>query len=287
MCNGQYRPEVPLESTQYLLDEGFDVLLFSAMISHDQPLSPGYEFALPNLRALRAHESLTGKGRILGSLSTIWTPVRFMADSLWVGIHLAAQSQQIGPDIDFAKSISDFAAVFYGIHDSSDWAASCDRLFSLMPRREEWLAVAKLNVEYPFVAADLARKASQLEEIARNFRSYVREVRKNQREYRTFLLMVDVLAHAYNAANLVSSGSIASRAALQRLINTGKRLLARVEATWDRERYANDPAKYKPIVDFFRDDHLILILRKGLETLAAMNAPVEKKIKEPSAVVVS
>jgi Glycosyl hydrolase family 20, catalytic domain len=287
MCDWQYRPQVPPDSTQYLLNEGFDVLLVSALISHDQPLFPGYEFALPNIPALRKHESLRGKGRILGSLTTIWTPVRFLADSLWLGVHLAAEIQRDGPESDLRQSIARFGTEFYGIRDSADWAQSCDRLLRLMPLRSEWLAVAKLDATYPFADSDIARKAMQLSEIARNLKSYVREVRKNQREYRTFLLMVEVLAHAYDAANQIASAGSLTALALETLKSRRERLLHRVEANWDRERHADDPAKYKPVVEFFRDDHLILILQKGLESLGAMKNRFERERARPSPVAAS
>jgi len=277
MCDWQYRPQVPPDSMQYLLNEGFDVLLFSALISHDQTLFPGNDFALPNLRVMRRYETLQGKGRILGNMTTVWTPVRYIADSLWLGLHLAAAVMRDGAEVDFQTCISDFAAGFYGIDDSAGWTAICERLLRLIPRREEWLAVAKLETQNPpqnsLDASDLSHKAEQWNQITSQIRQYTRQVRNNRREYRAFQLMTDVVAHSYDVAHQISAPKLLSRDAIEKLKKRGQRLLQRVEAVWDHERHPNDPAKYAPIVEFFRDDHLILILRSRLTKLDSFLAP--------------
>ena len=40
MCNWRYRPHEPTNTTQYLIDQGFDVVLCSASISSQQMLFP-------------------------------------------------------------------------------------------------------------------------------------------------------------------------------------------------------------------------------------------------------
>jgi hypothetical protein len=38
---------------------------------------------------------------------------------------------------------------------------------------------------------------------------------------------------------------------------------------WDQERFADDAKKYAPPVEYFRDDHLIPLLRQGLDALTS------------------
>ena len=49
-----------------------------------------------------------------------------------------------------------------------------------------------------------------------------------------------------------------------------RRLLRAVEATWDRERYADDPRKFAAPIAHFAEDHLIPMIRIGLDRLETM-----------------
>lgn len=268
MCNWQYRPQVPHDTTQQLLDDGFDVVLCPALISHDQTLFSGEEFALPNVRCMKGHEHVTGKGRVLGSVATVWTGVRFMAESLWPAMHLAAVVMREGADVDACAALGEFARDFYGLGEGGDaaaWAQSCARVMRLSPRRAEWLAVGKGRQPEGMPVEQLEAKAAAWSSVATDLRRLTPAVRRNGRSYRTFRLMVEVAAHWYGQAARLNSVHPASPSTLERLYLKSAGLLRRVEAVWDQERFADDPKKQAPAVEFFRDDHLILLLKQGLD----------------------
>lgn len=271
MCNWQYRPEVPTESTKYLLDEGFDVVLCPALISHDQTLFSGEEFALPNVRCMKRHERVRGsKGTILGSVCTIWTGVRYMADALWPAMHVAAAVMREDRDVDQAEALCEFGRDFFGLEDVAAeraWSDACGRVMHLAPRRPEWLAVAKAKLPDGMTAEQVEAKGADWQRLAAVLRTLSPKVRRNRRAFRTFRLMVEVAAHWYAVAARLGMTDGPSQAELERMALKGAGLLSRVEGVWDQERFADDAKKYAPPVEFFRDDHLIPLLKQGLEAL--------------------
>ena len=259
ICNWQYAPEVPAETTQTLLDAGFDVMLCSALISHDQTLFPGEHFALPNVRALDAHRSLVGRGRVLGHLVTIWTPVRFIADSLWLGVDLAAATLRGETGRD--ATIRAFASTFYGLVDGdADRFANVARLIAdESPTRDEWMAIAKLASLPPAIAARAATLAPRWSRAAATLRELDAAVRDHATEFRAFALLINTLAHAYDAATAPTD--------LQALIARGSAIVERLECAWDRERFADDPRKVTAPIPSFQDDHLLPLIGSGLAAL--------------------
>lgn len=265
MCDWQYQPRPPTDGAQRLLDGGFDVILASALISHDQTIFPGEQFALPNIRAMRGNERLSGAGKILGSVVTIWTPVRYLSESMWLPIDLAAAILREGADVDLAGPIKQFGEEFYGLsgQDAARWTVACAELLTLIPRRQQWLAIARGDV--PIDGQRPEVQSAQWKRLNKSLRQSLRSATKNRRARRTFLLMVDVLTHCYEAAAMLRRTRASS--ALARLAARGGRLLARLENVWDRERFADDPKKHTPTLEFFRDDHLLLLMRRGVRRL--------------------
>ena len=261
MCNWKYRPVEPTDSTQYLLDSGFDVVLCSATISSQQMLFPGERFALRNIRSLQKHLQVQSSGgKILGQLSTIWTPVRYMADSLWLGIDLSLTIMREGGNIDFAGCVGEFGGAFYGLSDTDDFVAACEIVAHLSPCRDEWLSVLRLeNVDafaepVRLAAPDWAVAYRLLDQSVRP------AVSRCHREFDTFTLMTELTANAYDVA---AKGDDVD----ERAVENTERLLAAVEATWDRERYADDPRKYAAPIAHFAGDHLIPMMSEGLHRL--------------------
>ncbi len=277
MCNWKYRPEEPTKSTQYLLDQGFDVVLCSASISSEQQLFPGERFALRNVRSLQRHAAVrattAGGGRVLGQVNTVWTPVRFLADSLWLGLDLALALMRDGAGIDLDARIVDFGRAFYGLADTTAWVAACRVVVRCSPRRGEWLAVLNLRppaeLDGPTVdsiaaaAPEWARARSLLADVV------AAGVRQHEVEFGAFSLMVELAAHAYGVAAAVAD---LGPAGARRAAAETARLLAAVDANWDRERYADDPRKYAAPIHHFDGDHLIPMIRVGLARLEAMAA---------------
>ena len=141
------------------------------------------------------------------------------------------------------------------------FAAAARVLLDESPLRAEWLAVAKLE---PLDAPTAARVAAAAERwsAARDLLAEVAPaVRRRAAEYRAFALLVEILAHAYDAA------ATADESELSRLLDAGEAVLAAVDDDWDRGRFADDPRKYTAPVASFQDDHLIPVLKAGLARL--------------------
>jgi hypothetical protein len=267
ICNWQYAPDPPPAATQTLLDAGFDVLLCSALISHDQPLFPGDRFALPNIRALDDQRALAGRGRVLGHVNTIWTPVRYVADSLWLGVDLAAA---VLDGRDPGAQGRALGQAFHGLTgtDAARFADAARLLFEGSPLRDEWLSVATLEPLAPAMHDRVVAAAERWSIAHRLLTRVAPAVRMHRVEFRALALLLEVLHHTYDVAAQWADG-IPSPATLARLVDRGETVLAAVDANWDRERYADDSRKYSAPIPSFQDDHLIPVLDRGLARLRA------------------
>jgi hypothetical protein len=344
VCNWQYQPDASPAPSQTLLDAGFDVVLCSALISHDQPLFPGKQFAEPNLRTLESQKSLctrqseglihnpvddvhsllsgrltgarfrrsnsasagpplneekqptsTGTclgqchepdqsrqtpGKILGHITTIWTPVRFIANSLWVGIDLAAAILREGPDVDSATQASRFGQSFHGL-SGSDLSRFTDAVLLLIehsPTRQEWLAVAKLKSLSPAMLNRIMAATAAWSEAQDLLIRVSPAVTDHRHEYRAFALLIETLAHTYAVAAYVAGGA-PSLSTLQEMTNRWQAIIHEIDLTWDLERFADDPRKFTAPIASFQDDHLLPLLQKGL-------AALQKKLEESGAAAI-
>ncbi len=264
MCNWQYAPDAPEGHTQYFLDECFDVVLCSALISHDQTLFPGERFALPNIRNLKRQELLTGRGHVLGSMNTIWTPVRFMADSLWIGIDLAATIMRESKPINTAKQIQTFCCDYYGFNPDLDWIKACAEIYTQMPLRKEWIDLCKFGAAAGVTSAELIASAQQWHTIVIALQSSRHAVRMHGKQYETFMLMAELVAHVYAVAVSLQQDD----GNIDRYIISGRRLLARLEAIWDQERHSDDPRKKNASIAHFQDDHLIPLFAANIAMIS-------------------
>jgi hypothetical protein len=240
---------------------------------------------------MKGHEGIRGgTGKIMGSVCTVWTGVRFMADAMWPAVHWAAEVMGGDGSVETEESMARFAGEFYGLDegDAREWAGVCGRVMRLSPLRKEWLAVGKGMLPEGQTAEQVEARAEEWRRLAATLRGMSPRVKENRRAFRTFRLMVEVAGHWYGmAAWMAMEGeqSAAQRAAgksggpcspygvresaraLEGMVLRGMLLLGRVERTWDQERFADDPKKVAPPVEFFRDDHLILLLKQGLEAV--------------------
>jgi hypothetical protein len=271
-CNWRYRPHEPVETTQSLLDRGYDVVLCSASISSQQMLFPGQRFALPNIRSLRAHESLisaNGQGRIVGRINTIWTPVRYIAQSLWLGLDLAFALMRDGPQVDMTGRIEDFGSNFYGLREVADWREACEIVLRQSPKRDEWLSTITMQPLNEIILGQIRAAQPQWFRACKLLDAVRTQVTRHNEEFEAFGLMVRLASLAYtlssNAAGL--SPAEASLAAEQ-----WQEMIQSIEAQWDAERYADDPRKYAAPIDHYAGDHLIPMMKRGLAQLRARSS---------------
>jgi hypothetical protein len=284
ICNWQYAPDASPDTTQTLLDAGFDVMLCSALNRHDQTLFPGERSAMPNVRVLDTHRQLSGRGRVLGHLVTIWTPVRYVADSLWPAIDLAAATLRDGASVDADATLRRFAETFHGL--TGDAAARFAEVVRLLldesPPRGEWLPIVRLTALLPAtrdrveaVAPRWARAAAILGELDAC-------VAAHSVEFRAFALVIDILAHAYDTAVRVADPLIAP-AEIEKLVARGAAIVDRVDRAWDRERFADDARKHTAPIPSFQNDHLLPLLAAGLTALRGRAADARQAAEVRSA----
>ena len=272
ICNWQYTPHASPKTTHTLLDAGFDVMLCSAMISYDQTLFPGNQFAIPNIRTLQGQLSLTGRGKILGHLTTIWTGVRYIADSMWLGVDLTAAILRDGPAVDADAQAARFARDFYGLSavEASHFAEVSKLLLDASPTRAQWVDVAKLKPLKPDELDKVAKLAPRWARASKTLSDLAPAVRQHATEFEAFALLIEMLACTYEAAARAAGGELPP-ATTARLISRGDDIAHRVAAAWDRERFADDPRKFTAPLPAFQDDHLVALIAEGVDALKHRN----------------
>lgn len=277
-CNWQYTPTATRDTTQTLLDAGFDVLVASAILSFGQTLFPSDDYALANIRQMQSHAALTGAGRVRGHLVTTWIPSRSVTESQRLAWHLAADMLATGDAHDRDAAVRDFGRSRFGLADVDAWADACRRLLAHAPQRAQWLAVVKLRLEDAATASldALSSLAAEWRAVADAMQRIRADVRSNLGEFDALRLIIELLDHAYAAAAaLHPAAEPIERSRLAEFVDERAAMLAALSASWDGERFSDDPAKTRPVIHFFRDDHLLLIVEDGLDELQARLASLD------------
>ncbi|HAI14112.1 MAG TPA: hypothetical protein DCM28_20570 [Phycisphaerales bacterium] len=260
MANWQYDPIVPWQTTQTLLDMGFDVVLCSSMISHAQTLHPGKSYALPNLtetaRQTREHD------KILGSIVTIWTPQRFLHDALWPAVDYAAAMLKKQGYVPLAETLPSFAKTFYGFEPSATWINAMQTLFDHTPMRRPWVAAMRLETGDDLQGIDLQQEANCWQEVHDVLAGSRDDVTDNAEAYDTLVLMIRMMRHVWLRLlkfnqNTCDESLLAESQAIEKALGQ----------TWDRERFADDPRKMTPVFSFDEVNHLLLMFTQGTERL--------------------
>lgn len=256
MCNWQYHPGACPSTTQRLADWGFEVVVCPALVSHNQPIYPAESFALPNLRAMAAHRSLSP--RVVGMITTIWTPTRFMADTLWPAVHYAAAVMQEGPAVDPRDTLADYCRSFHGFDPSHRWLDAMLTLQQSVPKRDTWGAVASLSPTMTRTSTALLETSAVFQRIRSVLMEARASVQTNLHSYNRLLLLVEVLAHVWERAAAWQSAKLSPRQ-LQR----SRCLMRRLSQVWDADRFADDPRKHDCSRLYDVADHLLLLFAQG------------------------
>jgi hypothetical protein len=258
-----YTADVDPELIRPHLSRGFDVLLCGALISYDQMLYPGHDYALANLRCMSGIERMShpGDGKIIGQVTTIWTPTRYMHDSLWLAKDLALAIFKGGPGVDAQHQSAEFARKFHGFEPDQGWLDAVDTLYRLSPMHHQWVALLR-----GYTADGQPVKVSQADvrDWQKAFEAVAGmsdRVAENIQAYETFVLTMDMMASLHHRALDCEAGR------WDQAIEVTKRLIDAVETMWDRERFADDSRKF--YADWARDrpNHLIEQLHVGYDYL--------------------
>lgn len=255
IANWQYNPQVPTKTTRRLRGWGFEVVACPALISYSQPLFPGERYAVPNLRNTAAH---VAEGDTLGTITTIWTPQRYLHDALWPGVHLAADFMRHGPGVAVRDSMRGFAESFHGLTPSDRWLDAMATLFERSPLRKHWIAVLKLDVGEALAGIDLKAEARVWPEVHEALAAERERVQREAGSYDTLVLMSELLAHAWDRAARAQAGELD-----EQTLRRSEAIAERLSAAWDRERFADDPRKHTPVFPFDADQHLLVAFAQG------------------------
>ena len=83
-------------------------------------------------------------------------------------------------------------------------------------------------------------------------------VQREQESYDTLAFLAEVIAHVWDRAARMQAGTL-DRAVLDR----SAEIYVKLEATWDVEKFANDPLKYTAAFHFDYWDYLLVMFDRG------------------------
>ncbi|WP_428387027.1 family 20 glycosylhydrolase [Mucisphaera sp.] len=259
VANWQYTARLPDETTPTLQGYGYEVVNCPAMISYDQPLAPGESFALANLRDTarhaRAHKSS-------GIITTIWTPQRFMPDSLWPAAAYAAALMVDGPDASMADAVQGFFEKRLGSEVSPGWVSSLRELHRVIPMRKPWVAALRLELGDLPDDLNLYKAAQKARRIYQDLLDHRPDTWRDDRCCRSVLLIAELHAHVWERAEATQTSQVNAS-----LLAASESLVERLSVRWDSDRFADDPRKWEPVFPFDRDDHLLIAFEHGTQKL--------------------
>lgn len=261
--NWQYTAKVPSETTQRLHELGFEVVSCPAMISYDQPLAPGKDFALPNLHDTAQHAR---QEKTKGIITTIWTPQRFLPNALWPAVAYAAELMKHGPETPMDQAFSRYFEKQLKQPVSKPWADALCKLYAEMPMRKPWIAALRLELDERLDGVDLAERASTFASLRDQLRAD-RPDKDNDACCASIMLIAELLAHSWERAAAMSRDDIT-----EQHLTASDRLSQQLSKTWDQDRFSDDPRKTEPVFPFDRDDHLIIAFGHGTNTLRHKSA---------------
>jgi hypothetical protein len=260
IANWQYDPDVTADATRQLADNGFDVVSCPALISHNQPIYPGESFAYPNLSKMASYRDLSE--RVVGMITTIWTPTRFLSDTLWPAVDYALAVMQCGPQVAVQDRAASLGREYFGLSDSTAFARVMVKLADHIPRRSVWLAVLQLQHKSLTSSALRESEFQAFQEISQTLHSNQRLVTSNRDAYERLLLLCDLLVHCWERAIAIRHSKVSPK-----LVEASVLIAQRLAEAWDTERFANDPRKITPATAFDVGDHLLVTFQIGTEVL--------------------
>jgi hypothetical protein len=182
-----------------------------------------------------------------------------MHDALWISLDLAVSTMRDGPDVPIDQVATRFAQDFHGFSPNAEWLQAIRDIYRLAPMRAEWLAVLKMDIEHLPAPADISQRAADWRRISQTLCGVANQITLNQQAYRTFTLMIELLTHLYHKSELLDAATISPSQARQ-ILETERTLIARIDAVWDAERFADDPKKRTAARECFRENNLLAML---------------------------
>lgn len=259
IANWQYDPDVTPDATQRLVDAGFEVVSCPALISHNQPILPGESFAYPNVRKMTSYRDLGD--RVVGVMTTIWTPPRFMSDTLWPAVDYAAALMRDGADIAVREQAGVFGCAYFGIEEPAAFAEAMERLADFAPRRSAWLPLLELDRK-ALAQPQLESQHAELRSLSRVMQHCRRQVTREREAFDRLVLLCELFDHVWARAIAMRDDNVS-----RDIVETSERIGSQLSDAWDRERFGDDPRKRSASTSHDKTDSLLLMYARGLKVL--------------------
>ncbi|HEX4083307.1 MAG TPA: family 20 glycosylhydrolase [Chthoniobacteraceae bacterium] len=272
IANWQYSAQVSQEQIRYFLNLGLDVMLCPALITYDQQFLPGTQLAFANIGAMADNLHLSGEGKVLGVVTTVWTGTRYFHDAQWLGLGIACELMKLGSQASFPAAVRKTIQSFYGCEtiDGSLMRALLEVL-DLAPLREEFLSVLRLKAFHGLNAEQCRARAVRWAAIGDALDAAAHTIRKNRRPFDTFRFAVELMRYLYvRAGSLLSASPGEDPASPADIAALGRMLYLRMLKIWDAERFEDDPRKGNPVFAFDRAENLLLMFRESLDRFGAL-----------------
>jgi len=255
IADWEYGKNVEPTQVTHFLSLGFDVLLCPALITYDQPFLSGTQLGLANIRSMSRHQSLRGpEAKVLGIVTTLWTPTRYFHEAQWPGIFLATELMQ-DAEVELTGAIRRYLEDFHAMADVPDELVQAFlQMMEMAPLRQPYLTLLQGGAVNSATRRHLQRQWPEWTHGIRVLTKCRPLIRKNRAAYRTVVLALRFLAFLEERS--LSDNPMPERA---------RRFLTLLEQQWDRERHADDPRKYSTCFSFDRAEHLLLSFRESLE----------------------
>lgn len=255
VADWEYTREVAPGQVEHFLALGFDVLLCPALITYDQPFLAGERLGTANVRSMSALQALpVTKGRVLGIVTTMWTPTRYLRDAQWFALALGAEIMQHA-QTSLRPATKRFLTEYHGVtHPPSDLINALLSLGALAPLRDPYLSLLRGERVAELDSTALTRDLAGWLKIDAALAKHRALITRRRPAWDALRLAVTFLIYIHRRALALPGASTAS----------GQRLLTRLRQTWDRERFPNDSRKTEVVFRFDRAEHLLLSFADSL-----------------------
>jgi hypothetical protein len=251
------------EPIELLKSKGFAVLAAPALVCRGRAVLP-LEDSLQNVARTG---QIAGKHKLMGVNNTIWAPQRVIADALWPGIALAAETSWSGTEPDRKELAARIFKSFFGIDVGEDLMEALRALHSIPIDVGMHVDGMWRDVDEFVALTDLKRMMNEdalsksIEAAIKTLRSYRRKAARHKREYNALFLAAEMKKHI--CERRASPGRFALLLAgsrrmgldppffvlhgmsvlMQSLVRREKDIYKLAEPYWDRWRYSDDPKK--------------------------------------------
>ncbi|MBN2447207.1 MAG: beta-N-acetylhexosaminidase [Phycisphaerae bacterium] len=273
-----YRADVSDESVAFFKRRGFEVIGCPALMCHPHMILPA-EASYENVRRFA---EIARRHDLHGIDTTIWIPTRYMSDVLWPGIAYAAGQSWSGSHWDEEAFYDVFAADFFGLPDGKEFTDAYRAV-----QRVDW-PVKTFNLACWASDEELARAKQTLADgaarqcVERSLGlgntldrlKHLREhVTKHQVEWDAIQWSLATLMYTqlhFIVSDRMGQDDASDRMWLGMLDVWCTEILDRIEADWDRNRFADDPGK----------DDITHLNQHLLDRFRRMHEYHQRKLKE-------